>query len=92
MEQEGLQLQEEEGWVSFIYTQKERRPAFRYRIDKTTEAGARFVTVVAPYEGSAYPKVTAEILGKLPAGSSRMELKVNFNGMTRKLSYQLPGK
>ena len=32
--QNGLELTDEEGWVSFEYTKKESRPAFRYRIKK----------------------------------------------------------
>jgi heparan-sulfate lyase len=35
--QKNLELSEEEGWVSFEYTKKEPRPAFRYRIKKKIE-------------------------------------------------------
>lgn len=49
--QEGMKLEEEEGWVSFKYTEKEPRPAFRYRLLKDEEnKPVRFVTAVAPYE------------------------------------------
>ena len=49
--QPGLQLEEEEGWVSFKYTVKEPRPAFRYRLKKESEnSNVRFVTLVIPFE------------------------------------------
>jgi heparan-sulfate lyase len=55
--QYGLDLTEEEGWVSFEYTKKEPRPAFRYRINKQKgDQKIQFVTVVAPYEKDI-PKV-----------------------------------
>ncbi len=53
----GISLTPEEGFVSFIYTKKEPRPAFAYRIQKDSKTGfCRFVTVILPYEGIA-PKV-----------------------------------
>jgi hypothetical protein len=42
---------EEEGQVSFEFTKKEPRPAFRYNVKKqATENGVRFVTLVAPLQ------------------------------------------
>ena len=47
---EEVTMMEEEGQVSFLYTKKEPRPAFCYRMTKDTkEKNIRFVTVVAPY-------------------------------------------
>ena len=61
--QPGLSMAEEEGQVSFVYTKKEPRPAFRYRIVKNSAGQkVRFVTVVVPYEGVVpIPKI--EVLG-----------------------------
>ncbi|MPR33105.1 alginate lyase family protein [Salmonirosea aquatica] len=90
MPQPGLTLQEEEGQVSFVYTKKEPRPAFRYRLPKTAqESGTRFVTVVAPFN-AAPPVVSARILGQPAVGTSRMELEVIVGGIAKRLSYQLP--
>lgn len=83
--QDGLKMEEEEGQVSFIYTKKEPRPAFRYRLRKETR-GVRFVTVVAPFSGEA-PDIKAKILGKPEIGGSRITLKVSENGRSKRIGY-----
>jgi heparan-sulfate lyase len=87
--QDGMQLSEVVGWVSFIYTKKEKRPAFRYRMKKTSADGVRFVTIVAPYHGGSPPNIYAQLIGKTNAGASELALKVNAGGKSRKLSYNL---
>lgn len=88
--QPGLELTEEEGQVSFIYTQKESRPAFRYRLAKNTkESGTRFVTVVAPYNTTP-PVVSVRLVGQPPIGSSRVQLEVVVNGVVKRIDYHLP--
>jgi heparan-sulfate lyase len=91
VKQKDMLLGEEEGWVSFLYTKKQPRPAFQYRIKKAPDEGVRFVTVVAPYEG-APPDIGAEILGNPKVGSPRMELEVTANGVARKIRYEIPNK
>jgi heparan-sulfate lyase len=52
-DQQGLALEEEKGQVSFLYTKKQPRPAFKYRIQKESEGEhIRFITLVAPYAGA----------------------------------------
>ena len=88
-DQQGIQLEEEDGQVSFVYTQKESRPAFRYRIRKQTKnPGVRFVTVVVPYEG-ATPEVSARIIGTSEIGSSRVDLEIVADGNTQHVEYEL---
>lgn len=87
--QRNLRLSEEEGWVSFVYTQKERRPAFRFHLQKSSAAGVRFITIVAPYEGKRRPRISAEILGKPEVGSSRVGLRLIADGKARKVYYDL---
>jgi len=54
MPQEGLSMVEEEGQVSFLYTKKEPRPAFCYRIRKETKSQQiRFVTTVQTHSGAS---------------------------------------
>lgn len=89
MEQSQLKLQPEEGWVSFVYTKKEPRPAFRYRIQKTAGKNLRFVTVVIPYEGRTPPEITAEVFGRSRVGSSNLQLKIKEAGVSRRIGYQL---
>lgn len=83
--QDGLKMEEEEGQVSFLYTKKEPRPAFRYRLRKETR-GVRFVTVVVPYSGEA-PDIKAKIMGKPEIGGSRLSLKVSENGRSKRIGY-----
>ncbi|MEQ9437662.1 MAG: alginate lyase family protein [Cyclobacteriaceae bacterium] len=87
-EQPGLQLEEEEGQVSFVYTKKEPRPAFRYRIHQTKETGTRFVTIVAPYQDTV-PEVQARILGNPPIGTSRITVEVTIDGTPQQITYEL---
>lgn len=90
VKQRDLTLDEEEGWVSYKYTIKEPRPAFRYRLPKTSSGGVRFVTVVIPFEGTVPPEVDAEITGNPAVGSSKMQLKVGTKNAKRKIRYFLP--
>lgn len=90
MAQEGMTLEEEEGWVSFVYTKKEPRPAFCYRLAKGAgEPGVRFITVVAPYE-DAPPDIAVKLRGQPEVGSARMELEVTANGTSKTIVYELP--
>jgi heparan-sulfate lyase len=90
MPQPGLTLEEEEGQVSFVYTKKEPRPAFRYRVPKNTkESGTRFVTIVAPFD-AAPPVVSVRMLGQPAVGTSRMELELVVDGVAKRIGYHLP--
>jgi heparan-sulfate lyase len=87
--QPGMQLKEEEGQVSFIYTKKEPRPAFCYNILKSSnEQQVRYVTVLTPYEKNQ-PEVNARVIGNPAPGASHMELEISVNGKKRKISYDL---
>ena len=84
--QKGLELNEEDGWVSFVYTKKETRPAFNYRIIKTnTNQAVRFVTVVAPYENEI-PDLEVELIISPDDASNSFKLVVQENGIERVLS------
>lgn len=92
MNQKDMKLVEEEGQVSFVYTKKEPRPAFCYRVRKETkETGVRFVTVVAPYNESQ-PKMTIRIIGKPIIGASHVELEIVNDGITKRIRYDLSGQ
>ena len=92
MNPETIKLEEEEGQVSFLYTKKEPRPAFRFRIQKTSAGqGVRFVTVVVPYEGSM-PGISASIIGKPDVGSNKIVMRLRADGRVRKIGYNLTGQ
>ena len=44
-----LSLIEEEGWVSYEYNEKNKRPAFVFEMDKNDKAPSRFITVIHPF-------------------------------------------
>jgi heparan-sulfate lyase len=87
--QHQLELTEEEGQVSFLYTKKEPRPAFRYRISKTQEStNVRFVTLVAPYE-KELPEIKFRIVDEPEIGSSALKLEIQENGKKKLIGYTL---
>jgi heparan-sulfate lyase len=88
MPQKGLKLIKEEGQVSFVYTVKEPRPAFVYQIDKSTEKGIRFVTVVAPYAGSQTPDIRVEFPEE-PVGNPSIRLKIKEGNQSKITGYSL---
>ena len=87
-DQEGIKLEKEKGQVSFEYTKKQPRPAFRYRIIKEKEDKARFVTIVAPYI-SEQPDISVGILGDPEIGGTQLSLEVKTNGKPEILRYDI---
>jgi heparan-sulfate lyase len=86
MPQPGLELQKEEGWVSFEYTKKEQRPAFRYRIKKDFgKRNVRFVTFVIPFE-KEIPEIQ---LTGIAEKSGKMEIEVLENGKRKMIGYKI---
>jgi heparan-sulfate lyase len=82
--QAGLTLEEEEGQVSFLYTKKEPRPAFCYRLKKSAEKEKlHFVTLVIPFEKEA-PEIK---ITRTAIESGKMEIEVFENGEKRRLFY-----
>lgn len=82
----GLKLAKEEGWVSFEYTKKQTRPAFRYRREKTNENHiVRFVTLVVPYKNEI-PEL--EVI-RVEKERGKMELEILKDGEKMIFSYQL---
>ena len=79
-------MEEEEGQVSFVYTKKEPRPAFRYRVPKTEATGIRYVTLVVPYAENS-PDIKAELLGNPVIGGNKLDLKLSTNGKSRQIGY-----
>lgn len=87
--QEGLTLEEEEGQVSFVYTKKEDRPAFRYRLRKEPgTSGVRFVTLVAPFE-QALPELKISIKESSNTSNSSLLLEVQDGLKTSSFGYEL---
>lgn len=56
-----MQLKEEEGWVSYDYRQKAKRPAFVFQSTKKDSTPVRFITVIHPFS-IQQPEISAEFL------------------------------
>lgn len=87
--QKEIEMKEAEGQVSFIYTQKEPRPAFSFQVEKKQGTnGYRFATVLIPFKDDR-PDVSVRLLGNPKIGSNRMELEVTEDGRTKTIRYEL---
>ncbi|MCK4624994.1 MAG: heparinase II/III family protein, partial [Phycisphaerae bacterium] len=90
--QKPMTLRKEKGQVSFKYGQKQPRPAFRFRIEKSAKTQAvRFVTLVVPYEGDV-PQAKVSLVGSPAPGSGRIELDVTVGAVTARIGYDLEKK
>ena len=84
---EDTKMEEEEGQVSFIYTKKEPRPAFRYSSQKKSkETGIRYVTIVAPFSGTL-PEIKAEVIGNPQIGGNSITLKISTSEKSQEVGY-----
>jgi heparan-sulfate lyase len=84
--QPGLKLEEEEGWVSFRYTEKEPRPAFRYSLKKESEnSNVRFVSLVVPFEKEV-PDIQITAIAEK---SGKTEIEVLENGKRKIIDYKI---
>lgn len=87
--QKGLTMEAEEGQVSFLYTKKEPRPAFRYRMSKTdSQPSLRFITLVIPFKDKS-PKISVTVVGKAEIGGSELQLEINEKGQKKLIGYSL---
>lgn len=87
--QPALTMAAEEGQVSFIYTQKESRPAFRYNLRKDTGTPAvRFVTLVLPFEGIK-PDLEIKLPETLPIPAPSLRLTVTEADRSVLIGYEL---
>jgi heparan-sulfate lyase len=87
--QRGIEMEQEEGQVSFRYTIKEPRPAFYYRINKTApQSGVRFVTLVAPFE-KMQPDIKIRIIGQPEIASNDLQIEIEEQGQIKSIGYKL---
>lgn len=89
LKQQDLQMKEEEGQVSFVYTKKEPRPAFCFGLKKeSAEDQKRFVTLIIPYEKNK-PDIKVEVIGNSKIGSALLQLEIKENGKKKTIGYIL---
>ena len=86
--QPGLILEKEEGQVSFVYTKKQDRPAFRFRKIKTrSEQTVRFITTLIPTNGREFSDLQIE-LHSAP-WSEQVDLRIAHQDQVKLISYNL---
>lgn len=81
-------MSKEEGQVSFVYTQKEPRPAFRFRKIKQPNRGIRFITILTPYHKDL-PLYDAAVSGTTGIGGDDLEINVGVHGSEKILRYSI---
>jgi heparan-sulfate lyase len=90
MAQPGVRLAEEEGWVSYIYAQRERRPAICFSQQKGAgTSGVRFVTLLVPFVGATPPPTAIRLLEDPLPGAARVHLVVRVGEMEEMVGYDL---
>lgn len=89
-ETENLRLNPMEGQVSFIYTQKEPRPAFSFQKEwKGDRQSRRFLTSLIPFEGKVSPEIRVEISKKTKLGDKKVTLLIDYEGKKETITYTL---
>ena len=83
----GLTLAEEEGQVSFVYTKKEDRPAFRYRLAKESAGTTiRMVTLVVPFAGER-PELSVRVIDDSKISSPNLQLELVEDEVVHLIGY-----
>jgi len=83
-----MELQEEEGWVSHEYTQKESRPAYCFNtIKKSSHPVIRYVTLLIPYEQKK-PDIAVKILHE-PRNKviTNMRIEISENNRSKLIQF-----
>lgn len=89
VEKDGLTMQEEEGQVSFIYTKKEPRPAFRFRKQKDSRTdGVRLVTLVVPYEQEV-PELEVKLTQATGIPAAALQLEITEGNKVISVGYEI---
>ena len=85
----GTSMDEEEGWRSIAYRQREERTAFAFNVDKDNDDTVRYITVIYPTENSAKaPKFDAKFKNQ-KFNENGLEVEVKVGGKKKTLKYKL---
>ena len=85
----GASMEEEEGWRSIAYRQREERTAFAFNVEKNNDDAVRYITVIYPTENSAKaPKFEAKFKNQ-KFNENGLEVEVKVGGKKKTLKYKL---
>lgn len=78
---DGMTVEKLDGWVSSTYMKKMKRPHFSFNVKKTDNKPVRYITVIAPGDGSVEKtKITASFIDPyFNQNSLRLMVKVGKN-------------
>ncbi|NND08551.1 MAG: alginate lyase family protein [Saprospiraceae bacterium] len=88
MPESDLKLEEELGQVSYEYTKKQPRPAFRFRQQKTATEHIRFVTIIQPFPESTSPTRYSAVVHS-SIGDPNIQMSISEGSQLRKISFGL---
>jgi hypothetical protein len=58
-------MEEEEGWISYYYEDKEERPAFAYKVNKDGAESVSFLTALVPVDGMIEKELSDSVTAKV---------------------------
>jgi len=76
-------MEEEEGWVSYLYKHKQERPAFSYRVKKSGDDPVTYLTVIVPVDGSVSKELISTLNAEvLKVSENKYEYTISMEGKT----------
>lgn len=82
-------MQQEQGWVSYEYRQKNKREAFSFVANKTTTEPVRYITVITPISSTKkLPKIQPKFVNA-QFDEKGLQIKVKVGSETFQLGYDL---
>lgn len=77
-----VQLAEEEGWVSYDYRQKSKRPAFVFNTNKSDNIPVRYITVIYPF-AIKQPEISAHFAStQVQDNEVNISISINHKNQT----------
>ena len=82
-----LTFEKEEGWVSYDYRKKEKREAFSFNINKSSDETVRFITVIIPVKNAEKtPAISAKII---KAEKEKLTVEIVIGKEKRRLMWSI---
>lgn len=84
-----MEMQEEEGWMSLYYNQRDKRTAYSLNVEKDSNKPARFITIILPVsDEKASPEVSARFVNP-EYNPDGLAIEVQIGKKKYQLNYKL---